>query len=115
VKRCELILEELLCALSISQVLTFSKLLIWYCICNVLTHSLVYACFLWFIFGFLIMQLVLMKRGSHTIYSGSLGRNSHKVVEYFEVCDMIFKLLPVSHSFTSLFHLVIVILQQILQ
>ena len=26
-----------------------------------------------------------MKRGGQVIYSGPLGRNSHKVVEYFEV------------------------------
>ncbi|TVU35262.1 hypothetical protein EJB05_17141, partial [Eragrostis curvula] len=30
------------------------------------------------------MQLLLMKRGGQVIYSGPLGRNSHKVVEYFE-------------------------------
>lgn len=30
-------------------------------------------------------QLLLMKRGGQVIYSGPLGRNSHKVVEYFEV------------------------------
>lgn len=29
-------------------------------------------------------ELLLMKRGGHVIYSGPLGRNSHKVVEYFE-------------------------------
>jgi hypothetical protein len=46
------------------------------------------------------------KRKPDHIYSRPLGRNSHKVVEYIEVCDMIFKLLPVSHSFSPLFHLV---------
>jgi hypothetical protein len=41
-----------------------------YCICIVLTHSsLLYAGFLWFIFGFLIMELVLMKRGDQIIYT----------------------------------------------
>ncbi|CAD6230064.1 unnamed protein product [Miscanthus lutarioriparius] len=29
-------------------------------------------------------ELLLMKRGGQIIYSGPLGRNSHKVVEYFE-------------------------------
>ncbi|KAK3165312.1 hypothetical protein QOZ80_1AG0031670 [Eleusine coracana subsp. coracana] len=29
-------------------------------------------------------ELILMKRGGQVIYSGPLGRNSHKVVEYFE-------------------------------
>ncbi|RXH88664.1 hypothetical protein DVH24_000263 [Malus domestica] len=29
-------------------------------------------------------ELLLMKRGGQLIYSGPLGRNSHKVVEYFE-------------------------------
>ncbi|XP_039160859.1 ABC transporter G family member 29 isoform X1 [Eucalyptus grandis] len=29
-------------------------------------------------------ELLLMKRGGQVIYSGPLGRNSHKVVEYFE-------------------------------
>lgn len=31
------------------------------------------------------LQLLLMKRGGQIIYAGSLGRNSHKLVEYFEV------------------------------
>nr|CAB3478166.1 unnamed protein product [Digitaria exilis] len=29
-------------------------------------------------------ELLLMKRGGQIIFSGSLGRNSHKVIEYFE-------------------------------
>ena len=29
-------------------------------------------------------ELLLMKRGGQVIYSGPLGRNSHKIVEYFE-------------------------------
>ncbi|KAJ8452102.1 hypothetical protein Cgig2_016683 [Carnegiea gigantea] len=29
-------------------------------------------------------ELLLMKRGGQVIYSGPLGRNSHKVIEYFE-------------------------------
>ena len=31
-------------------------------------------------------ELLLMKRGGQVIYSGPLGRNSHKITEYFEVC-----------------------------
>ncbi|TKY48212.1 ABC transporter G family member 29 [Spatholobus suberectus] len=31
-----------------------------------------------------IIKLLLMKRGGQVIYSGPLGRNSHKIVEYFE-------------------------------
>ena len=30
-------------------------------------------------------ELLLMKRGGQIIYLGPLGRNSHKIVEYFEV------------------------------
>lgn len=30
-------------------------------------------------------ELLLMKRGGQVIYSGPLGRNSHRVIEYFEV------------------------------
>ena len=30
-------------------------------------------------------ELLLMKRGGQVIYSGPLGRNSHKIIEYFEV------------------------------
>ena len=30
-------------------------------------------------------ELLLMKRGGQAIYSGPLGRNSHKIIEYFEV------------------------------
>ena len=33
----------------------------------------------------LISQLLLMKRGGQVIYAGPLGRQSHKLVEYFEV------------------------------
>uniref|UniRef100_A0A6N2N8C3 ABC transporter domain-containing protein n=1 Tax=Salix viminalis TaxID=40686 RepID=A0A6N2N8C3_SALVM len=29
-------------------------------------------------------ELLLMKRGGQVIYSGTLGRNSHKIIEYFE-------------------------------
>ncbi|MBA0774776.1 hypothetical protein Gotri_009963, partial [Gossypium trilobum] len=29
-------------------------------------------------------ELLLMKRGGQVIYSGALGRNSHKIIEYFE-------------------------------
>ncbi|KAF6142774.1 hypothetical protein GIB67_023256 [Kingdonia uniflora] len=29
-------------------------------------------------------ELLLLRRGGQTIYSGSLGRNSHEVIEYFE-------------------------------
>jgi len=31
------------------------------------------------------VQLLLLKRGGQVIYSGKLGRNSQKMVEYFEV------------------------------
>ena len=31
------------------------------------------------------MQLLLLKRGGQVIYSGKLGRNSQKMIEYFEV------------------------------
>lgn len=31
------------------------------------------------------MQMLLLKRGGQTIYMGPLGRQSHKLVEYFEV------------------------------
>ena len=30
-------------------------------------------------------QLLLMKKGGQVIYGGPLGRNSHKLIEYFEV------------------------------
>lgn len=33
-----------------------------------------------------VNQLLLMKRGGQVIYSGPLGQNSHKIIEYFEVC-----------------------------
>lgn len=33
----------------------------------------------------LFLQLFLMKRGGQVIYAGPLGRQSHKLVEYFEV------------------------------
>lgn len=32
-------------------------------------------------------ELLLMKRGGQVIYSGPLGQNSHKIVEYFEVIN----------------------------
>jgi ABC-type multidrug transport system ATPase subunit len=38
-------------------------------------------------------ELLLMKRGGQVIYSGQLGRNSWKVVEYFEVFYQLFSLL----------------------
>jgi hypothetical protein len=31
------------------------------------------------------VQLLLLKRGGQVIYSGKLGRNSQKMIEYFEV------------------------------
>ena len=34
---------------------------------------------------YLLLQLLLMKRGGQVIYAGPLGRHSHKLVEYFEV------------------------------
>jgi len=33
----------------------------------------------------IVLQLLLMKRGGQVIYFGPLGRNSHKIIEYFEV------------------------------
>ncbi|RRT47913.1 hypothetical protein B296_00031131 [Ensete ventricosum] len=33
----------------------------------------------------ILQQLLLMKRGGQVIYSGPLGRNSHRIIEYFEV------------------------------
>jgi hypothetical protein len=44
------------------------------------------------------MQLLLLKRGGQVIYSGPLGRNSHKVVEYFQVCDLISEVLLIIHT-----------------
>eukprot|EP00262_Sarcandra_glabra_P008138 TRINITY_DN2136_c0_g2_i1.p1 TRINITY_DN2136_c0_g2~~TRINITY_DN2136_c0_g2_i1.p1 ORF type:complete len:791 (-),score=137.44 TRINITY_DN2136_c0_g2_i1:3-2042(-) len=32
-------------------------------------------------------ELLLMKRGGQVIYSGPLGRNSHKIIEYFEAIE----------------------------
>lgn len=32
-----------------------------------------------------LLQLLLMKRGGRVIYAGPLGRESHKLIEYFEV------------------------------
>lgn len=32
-------------------------------------------------------ELLLMKRGGQVIYSGPLGQNSHKIIEYFEVIN----------------------------
>ena len=32
-----------------------------------------------------LKQLFLMKRGGQVIYAGSLGHQSHRLVEYFEV------------------------------
>ena len=38
-----------------------------------------------FNFGVCFLQLLLMKRGGQVSYAGPLGRNSHKLIEYFEV------------------------------
>lgn len=35
--------------------------------------------------GVFVEQMLLMKRGGQVIYMGALGRQSHKLVEYFEV------------------------------
>lgn len=32
-----------------------------------------------------LLQLLLMKRGGQVIYAGPLGRESHKLIEYFEL------------------------------
>lgn len=37
-------------------------------------------------------ELLLLKRGGQVIYSGPLGRNSHKVIEYYEVTFTFLKL-----------------------
>ncbi|BFG24412.1 hypothetical protein CerSpe_106880 [Prunus speciosa] len=37
-------------------------------------------------------ELLLMKRGGQVIYSGPLGRNSHKIVEYFEAVPGVTKI-----------------------
>ncbi|OIW15880.1 hypothetical protein TanjilG_04415 [Lupinus angustifolius] len=37
-------------------------------------------------------ELLLMKRGGQVIYSGPLGRNSHKIVEYFEAIPGVSKI-----------------------
>lgn len=36
-----------------------------------------------------LYQLLLMKRGGQVIYLGPLGRNSHKIIEYFEVINIL--------------------------
>jgi ABC-type multidrug transport system ATPase subunit len=41
-------------------------------------------------------ELLLMKRGGQVIYFGPLGRNSQKIIEYFEVID-----LPICFSSTN--------------
>ncbi|KAG6669262.1 hypothetical protein I3843_01G223600 [Carya illinoinensis] len=37
-------------------------------------------------------ELLLMKRGGQVIYSGPLGRNSHKIIEYFEAIPGVSKI-----------------------
>ncbi|KAF7803604.1 ABC transporter G family member 29-like [Senna tora] len=37
-------------------------------------------------------QLFLMKRGGRTIYAGPLGRNSHKIIEFFEAIEGVQKI-----------------------
>ncbi|XP_045801854.1 ABC transporter G family member 36 [Trifolium pratense] len=37
-------------------------------------------------------ELLLMKRGGQVIYSGPLGRNSHKIIEYFEAIPGVTKI-----------------------
>ncbi|KAF3450694.1 hypothetical protein FNV43_RR06783 [Rhamnella rubrinervis] len=39
-------------------------------------------------------ELLLMKRGGQVIYSGPLGRNSHKIIEYFEEIPGVPKIKP---------------------
>ncbi|XP_062087563.1 ABC transporter G family member 36-like [Humulus lupulus] len=39
-------------------------------------------------------ELLLMKRGGQVIYSGPLGRNSHKIIEYFEEIPGVQKITP---------------------
>jgi len=48
-----------------------------------------------------------MKRGGQVIYSGPLGRNSHKIIEYFEVLhlsDSIHLIMYFSIGFNIKFH-----------
>ncbi|GMN37140.1 hypothetical protein TIFTF001_006570 [Ficus carica] len=45
-------------------------------------------------------ELVLMKRGGQLIYSGPLGRNSHKVIEYFEAIPGVPKIKPMYNPAT---------------
>ena len=44
-------------------------------------------------------ELLLMKRGGQVIYSGQLGRNSQKIIEYFEV---LLHILKIFHFFSYL-------------
>lgn len=48
-----------------------------------------------------IKQLLLMKRGGQVIYAGSLGHQSHRLVEYFEVRTWFEKLLVNYHIFKN--------------
>ncbi|RZB97864.1 ABC transporter G family member 36 isoform C [Glycine soja] len=52
-------------------------------------------------------ELLLMKRGGQVIYSGPLGRNSHKITEYFEVLqqtDYIYLIMYFNIGFSIKFH-----------
>ena len=44
-------------------------------------------------------ELLLMKRGGQVIYSGQLGQNSQKIIEYFEV---LLHILKIFHFFSYL-------------
>ena len=44
-------------------------------------------------------ELLLMKRGGQVIYSGPLGQNSQKIIEYFEV---LLHILKIFHFFSYL-------------
>lgn len=50
-----------------------------------LSSKLLYIYVSHFQLAILLVQLLLMKRGGQIIYAGPLGRNSHNLVQYFEV------------------------------
>ena len=60
-----------------------------------------------------LLQLLLMKRGGQVIYAGPLGRQSHKLIEYFEVRISIFRAL-VSVPYIILSHVQLFLPKQII-
>ena len=45
-----------------------------------------------------MLQILFMKKGGKLIYAGTLGSNSHKLIDFFEVCWSL--LLSIKHPFT---------------